>query len=106
MKWYLALIVLLVPGLVLAQERTGAYKPKPVAETDAKPEAGAPDNLHGLSETQLEHIKENNVGRAEELVVGDLAPDFDLPSIDETSRTSLVAFRGKRPVVLFFGSYT
>jgi thiol-disulfide isomerase/thioredoxin len=36
---------------------------------------------------------------------GDLAPDFDLATVDGQSRVRLSSLRGK-PVVLFFGSYT
>ncbi len=38
--------------------------------------------------------------------VGDLAPTFTLKSSDGKRETSLASFRGKRPVILFFGSYT
>src|SRR5262245_20081926 len=40
------------------------------------------------------------------LKVGDAAPDFSLETYDRKSRVQLSAFRGKRPVVLVFGSYT
>lgn len=35
-----------------------------------------------------------------------MAPDFELKSLDGKSTTKLSSFRGKKPVVLFFGSYT
>ncbi len=38
--------------------------------------------------------------------VGDMAPTFQLMSLDGKKETDLDAFRGKKPVVLFFGSYT
>lgn len=38
--------------------------------------------------------------------VGDLAPTFKLKSLDGKSETDLLSYRGKKPVVLFFGSYT
>ncbi|MFQ5708627.1 MAG: hypothetical protein ACE5HO_14315, partial [bacterium] len=38
--------------------------------------------------------------------VGELAPTFKLLSLDGKSETDLESFRGERPVVLFFGSYT
>ena len=38
--------------------------------------------------------------------VGDLAPTFKLKSLDGESETDLADFKGKKPVVLFFGSYT
>ncbi len=37
---------------------------------------------------------------------GDPAPDFELPTLDHSSRVRLSSFRGSRPVVLVFGSYT
>lgn len=40
------------------------------------------------------------------LKVGQLAPDFTLSSLDGESETTLSQFRGEKPVVLFFGSYT
>ena len=43
---------------------------------------------------------------ANSLKVGELAPDFKLKSLDGKSQTQLKDFRGKKPVVLFFGSYT
>lgn len=38
--------------------------------------------------------------------VGDTAPAFTLKSHDGKSETSLASFKGEKPVVLFFGSYT
>jgi len=46
------------------------------------------------------------VERAGRLQVGDAAPDFDLPTADRQARVELAAFRGQKPVVLVFGSYT
>jgi hypothetical protein len=40
------------------------------------------------------------------LIKGEFAPDFTLKSLDGKSVTKLAEFRGKKPVVLFFGSYT
>ena len=47
-----------------------------------------------------------NVARRGSLRVGDQAPDFELPVLDRTLQVRLSAFRGDRPVVLVFGSYT
>jgi hypothetical protein len=45
--------------------------------------------------------------RRGELVEGDSAPDFNLRTTqDRTHRVSLSSYRGDRPVVLVFGSYT
>ncbi len=38
--------------------------------------------------------------------VGEMAPTFILESLDRKSKTDLASYRGKKPVVLFFGSYT
>ncbi|MGI9074659.1 MAG: hypothetical protein ACR2JB_25830 [Bryobacteraceae bacterium] len=38
--------------------------------------------------------------------VGDAAPDFTLPLLDHSSQVTLSSFRGTKPVVLVFGSYT
>ena len=38
--------------------------------------------------------------------IGDDAPTFVLKSLDGKSETNLADFAGKRPVVLYFGSYT
>lgn len=45
--------------------------------------------------------------RRGDLVAGDPAPDFNLRTTqDRTRRVSLSSYRGARPVVLVFGSYT
>jgi hypothetical protein len=44
--------------------------------------------------------------RAGTVNVGEAAPDFRLPTVDRRSAMQLSSFRGDRPVVLVFGSYT
>lgn len=44
--------------------------------------------------------------RSGELAAGDLAPDFILRRQGKSGRVRLSEFRGQRPVVLIFGSYT
>jgi hypothetical protein len=44
--------------------------------------------------------------RAGDLQIGDSAPDFRLNTLDKTALVSLSSFRGSKPVVLVFGSYT
>jgi len=44
--------------------------------------------------------------RAGRVQVGDMAPDFSLPTLDHTATVQLASFRGSQPVVLVFGSYT
>lgn len=47
-----------------------------------------------------------NVARGGGTLVGDMAPDFVLPTLDRKAEVRLTSFRGKQPVVLVFGSYT
>jgi hypothetical protein len=47
-----------------------------------------------------------NQARGGRLRPGDMAPDFTLPTLDHTDQVRLSSFRGSRPVVLVFGSYT
>lgn len=44
--------------------------------------------------------------RAGHLQVGDNAPDFSLKTPDGNAQVQLSGFRGAKPVVLIFGSYT
>jgi hypothetical protein len=44
--------------------------------------------------------------RSGTLSVGDLAPEFTLPLRDHSRAVTLSSYRGKKPVVLVFGSYT
>ena len=44
--------------------------------------------------------------RAGVLTAGAQAPDFELPTADKTAHVRLSSFRGSKPVVLVFGSYT
>lgn len=44
--------------------------------------------------------------RAGHINPGDPAPDFRLPTVDRANTVQLSSFRGSRPVVLVFGSYT
>ncbi len=44
--------------------------------------------------------------RAGKVNVGDAAPDFELPTQDKSAHVRLSSFRGTKPVVLVFGSYT
>ena len=44
--------------------------------------------------------------RAGQLAFGEMAPDFTLPLLNHSGNVTLSSFRGVRPVVLIFGSYT
>lgn len=43
---------------------------------------------------------------AKRLKVGDIAPTFKLKSLDGKQETDLKELIGKKPIILFFGSYT
>jgi Ca2+-binding EF-hand superfamily protein len=55
--------------------------------------------LHMLGSRQLGSLREGPR-------IGEQAPDFRLPTRDGTGEITLSASRGKRPVVLIFGSFT
>ena len=44
--------------------------------------------------------------RAGELHPGDVAPEFNLQTLDKTARVALSSLNARGPVVLVFGSYT
>jgi hypothetical protein len=44
--------------------------------------------------------------RSTQLKPGDMAPDFELKTLDGKRTVKLSSFRGKKPVALIFGSYT
>lgn len=44
--------------------------------------------------------------RAGSLQTGDMAPDFDLPTVDHARRVRIADEYHSRPVILIFGSYT
>ena len=47
-----------------------------------------------------------NVARRGATRTGGMAPEFALPTVDRSAIVRLSDFRGSRPVVLVFGSYT
>ncbi len=47
-----------------------------------------------------------NAARRGTVNPGDDAPDFRLPLLDHSGYVQLASFKGSRPVVLVFGSYT
>lgn len=46
------------------------------------------------------------IARGGQLQTGDTAPEFELLTHDKSETVRLSDFRGKKPVVLVFGSYT
>ncbi len=63
-------------------------------------------NLPAISMSVLPFESLWAIARAGALALGDPAPDFRLPTRDKSSLVQLSNFRGDRPVVLIFGSYT
>lgn len=47
-----------------------------------------------------------NIARGGATRVGAMAPEFVLETVDRKTEVRLASFRGDRPVVLVFGSYT
>ena len=58
------------------------------------------------SAQQKKQSKKGDQRTATSLNIGATAPDFKLKTMDGNSEVQLSSFRGKRPVVLVFGSYT
>lgn len=60
----------------------------------------------GIAFAVLPFVPLWNSARGGDLKVGDPAPDFTLEKTDKSARVQLSSFRGQKPVVLVFGSYT
>jgi hypothetical protein len=74
--------------------------PRPAKK--APPSAGMPSRwalLKGLLDGEIGSMHEGPA-------LGDMAPPFRLPSQDGKRTISLSSYRGKKPVVLIFGSFT
>ncbi len=72
---------------------------------------GEPDQEQAEMEKKEEKPKQEGRrrrGRDQKpsLKVGDVAPGFKLDSLDGKSETELGQYKGKKPVILIFGSYT
>jgi hypothetical protein len=99
-----SLAVLILTGLWLGPTSFGA---QPANES---PE----DNSGKRQEPAAQQAEAAEKGRRrsgdlripDKLNVGDPAPGFCLKTIDDKQTVSLSDYRGKRPVVLIFGSYT
>jgi hypothetical protein len=63
-------------------------------------------HVPGVAFAVLPFVPLWNAARGGDLEIGDPAPDFTLDTTDGTARVRLSSFRGRRPVVLVFGSYT
>ncbi len=84
------LLVFAVANANAADENAKAESKKP--EKAAKKDAQDDKKPRGRESTQLK--------------AGDMAPDFELKTLDGKQTVKLSSFRGKKPVALIFGSYT
>ncbi|SRR5579871_1587086 len=87
----------------ISREQLHALLFPPPRPPSKKPGSGMPSPL-----TLLKGLFEGEIGSFQEgPKVGRLAPDFSLPRHDDEGKIiTLGQFRGKRPVVLIFGSFT
>ncbi len=65
--------------------------------------AGNTTDAQGAEDARRKAMKQRREGK---LKVGDAATDFTLDSPDGKKNFKLSSFKGKKPVVLVFGSYT
>ncbi len=86
-KWKL----MLVPSLLLAMAGGNAV---------------AQEGDDGARRQRRQGMRERMMRDDDAPKVGDVAPVFTLKSLDGKSETDLASFKGKKPVLLFFGSYT
>ncbi len=83
--------LMLVPSLLLAM---------------AGGQAVAQEDDDGERRRRRQGMRERMMRDDDAPKVGDVAPVFTLKSLDGKSETDLASFKGKKPVLLFFGSYT
>ncbi len=95
-----AAIYLLFVGTLLA---LAAWSPQSLAKVIARiPSSETPGLMFMINPLKPIML----LARSGRLRVGDSAPDFRLSTPDGSSTVQLSDFRGQRPVVLVFGSYT
>ncbi len=68
--------------------------------------AQLPAQQDGDDSRRREGMRERMMRDDDAPKVGDVAPVFTIKSLDGKSETDLASFKGKKPVLLFFGSYT
>ncbi len=98
--------------LIMAVGCSSTKQPAPeesaVSEEPAAPAETAVSEEPAASEErpQRRRARRSQPDDGTQLKVGDVAPTFKLKSIDGKEETDLAVFKGEKPVVLFFGSYT
>jgi hypothetical protein len=101
MRWVRALTIgagLLAAGAVVGDDTKPPEVAPPPRPAVPKFKGGRPGEINtpaAKGERQTDRLK-----------VGDDAPDFTLPTLDGQTEVRLSSFRGKKPVVLIFASYT
>ena len=91
---FVVLVCLLLPESAAEAQRGGEPKP-------------SKNSAEGKKSSRPRASQESRRGRSDNAPeVGERAPNFRLKSLDGKSTTELADFAGKKPVVLFFGSYT
>lgn len=93
-------------GFLTADDLETLFAPQAAVASTEKEEAAPPRQAFGLSRLVTLLVKEELGSLSHGPGLNEMAPDFTLPSHDGKSRVSLSSFRGKRPVVLIFGSFT
>ena len=88
-------------GFLTPDDLRRAFSPPPVAAADGEP-GPQPTPAYWLRMLLTGQLGSMTKGPS----LGDPAPDFDLPTFDGKERLKLSNFRGKKPVVLIFGSFT
>jgi len=84
-----------------------ASAPPPRSDTSQAPPALAErDPLQRTFQSKDEAVAAMRAVAPRTPKAGDVAPDFTLASPDGATTVALSSFRGRRPVVLVFGSYT
>jgi hypothetical protein len=96
---WLAVLALLTS--LLAPELAAQLPKQP--DSEERRQTQLPDSQGDQSQSRLRSQRRTF---ARPLKVGQLAPTFQLASPDGKDTFDLREFRGKRPVVLIFGSYT
>lgn len=92
--------LVLLPSMLLAMT-SGCATTKPTGAT-AKADEPTPQQREARRKRMREMMSKDDGAPK----VGDVAPTFTLKALNGSGTTDLASYRGSKPVVLFFGSYT
>ena len=102
MKWLLRVLVVVAVLYATLFAAVGVAMMQPPVRFGQFMKRMPPALVWGLLPAQQMWMR----ARAGSLAVGQEAPDFTLPRQNRSGAVTLSSFRGSRPVVLVFGSYT